>query len=234
MKKTKFMALIMSVALVFGGCSTKTGTGALLGTGAGAILGAVVGKIAGNTAVGAAVGGAVGATAGTLIGKHMDKKKAEAEAALANATIQTVTDANGLPALKVTFDSGLLFASGKYNLQAASKSELNNFARVLISDPLSSISVQGYTDNTPFSGKTAAQSVQLNQELSQNRAQSVSSYLLSCGVPANQIVSVQGFGESNPVASNATAAGKQQNRRVEVYMYASEAMINAANNGTLQ
>ncbi|MCR4853857.1 MAG: OmpA family protein [Prevotella sp.] len=234
MKKTKFMALIMSVALVFGSCSTKTGTGALLGTGAGAILGAVVGKLAGNTAVGAAVGTAVGATAGTLIGKHMDKVKAQAEADLANATVQTVTDANGLQAVKITFDSGLLFASGKADLQTASKNELNNFANLLNRNTDCSVAIQGYTDNTPFRGKTAEQSVQLNQNLSQNRANSVSSYLMSRGVSGNQIVSVQGFGEANPVASNSTAAGKQQNRRVEVYMYASEAMINAANAGTLQ
>ena len=226
MKKTKFMALIMSVALVFGSCSTKTGTGALLGTGAGAILGAVVDKLAGNTAVGAAVGGAVGATAGTLIGKHMDKVKAQAEAELANATVQTVTDANGLQAVKVTFDSGLLFQTGKYALNNASKGELSNFANLLKRNTDCSVAIIGHTDST---GSDA-----VNNPLSQNRAQSVSSYLMNCGVSNAQIKSVQGMGSTSPVADNATAAGRQQNRRVEVYMYASEAMINAANNGTLQ
>lgn len=226
MKKTRFMTLLMCVALVFGGCQTKAGTGALLGTGAGAILGGIVGKIAGNTAVGAAIGGAVGATAGTLIGKHMDKVKAQAEAELANATVQTVTDANGLNAVKVTFDSGILFDTNKYALKAASKNELSNFANVLNNNTDCSVAIQGYTDST---GSDA-----VNNPLSQNRANSVATYLKSCGVSANQLKSVQGFGSSNPVADNSTAAGRQQNRRVEVILYPSEAMIQAAQNGTLQ
>ena len=226
MKKTKFMTLVMCLTLVFSGCSTKAGTGALLGTGAGAVLGAIVGKIAGNTAVGAAVGGAVGATAGTLIDKHMDKVKAQAEAELANATVQTVTDANGLNAVKVTFDSGILFDTNKYALKAASKNELANFANVLNNNTDCSVAVQGYTDSTG--------SDKVNNPLSQNRANAVANYLRSCGVSNNQLKSVQGFGSSNPVADNSTAAGRQQNRRVEVILYPSEAMIQAAQNGTLQ
>ena len=66
------------------------------------------------------------------------------------------------------------------------------------------------------------------------RAQSVQSYLLSCGVASSQIKSVEGLGEANPVASNDTKEGQQQNRRVEVYLYASQAMIEAAENGTLK
>ena len=218
MKKTKFMTLVMCLTLVFSGCSTKAGTGALLGTGAGAVLGAIVGKIAGNTAVGAAVG--------TLIGKHMDKVKAQAEAELANATVQTVTDANGLNAVKVTFDSGILFDTNKYALKAASKNELANFANVLNNNTDCSVAVQGYTDSTG--------SDKVNNPLSQNRANAVANYLRSCGVSNNQLKSVQGFGSSNPVADNSTAAGRQQNRRVEVILYPSEAMIQAAQNGTLQ
>ena len=81
MKKLKVIALGLSAVLVLG-CSTKTGTGALIGTGAGTFVGGVIGKIAGNTAVGAAIGAAVGAGTGALIGKHMDKVKAETEAQL--------------------------------------------------------------------------------------------------------------------------------------------------------
>ena len=66
------------------------------------------------------------------------------------------------------------------------------------------------------------------------RAQSVSSYLLGCGVSPNQIKSVEGMGEANPVADNSTEAGRQENRRVEVYMYASQEMIQQAEAGTLQ
>ena len=84
------------------------------------------------------------------------------------------------------------------------------------------------TDNQGWRNSTAEQSRQKNLNLSQERAQSVASYLLNCGVSSNQIKGVQGMGESDPIASNDTAAGREQNRRVEVYMYASEQMIKDA------
>ena len=96
------------------------------------------------------------------------------------------------------------------------------------------VAVQGYTDNAGWKNSTVEQSQQKNLNLSQQRAQAVTNYLQSLGVSNNQIRSTTGYGEANPVADNATAAGKAQNRRVEVYMYASQAMIEAANNGTLQ
>lgn len=128
--------------------------------------------------------------------------------------------------MKLTFDSGLLFKTGKYDLNASAKKDLSNFATVLKNNGDCSVDIQGFTDST---GTDA-----INNPLSQNRAQSVAQYLTSCGVPATQFKNVSGFGSSNPVADNATAEGRQQNRRVEVYLYASEAMIQAANNGTLQ
>lgn len=214
-------------------CATKQGTGALIGTGAGAAVGALIGKLAGNTGVGAAIGGAVGAGAGALIGRHMDKVAAEA-AEVENAKVETVTDANGLQAVKVTFDSGLLFSTGQSTLAAASKNDLAKFATVLKNNSTCDIDIQGYTDNQGWKNCTAAQSQAKNQELSLDRATAVSSYLQSLGVPATQFKSVQGFGESNPVADNSTAAGQKANRRVEVYLYASKAMVEAANNGTLK
>ena len=227
MKSMKSIAAGLCAALVLMGCgasNTLKGTG--IGAVAGAGLGALVGKIAGNTAVGAAVGGAVGAGAGALIGKHMDKVKAQAEAELANATVQSVTDANGLQAVKVTFDSGILFQTNKSDLNTTSKGELNKFANVLKNNTDCSVAIIGHTDST---GSDA-----VNNPLSQKRAQSVSNYLQTCGVSTGQIKSVEGLGSTSPIADNSTAAGRQQNRRVEVFMYASEAMINAANNGTLQ
>lgn len=214
-------------------CATKQGTGALIGTGAGAAVGALIGKLAGNTGVGAAIGGAVGAGAGALIGRHMDKVAAEA-AEVENAKVETVTDANGLQAVKVTFDSGLLFSTGQSTLAAASKNDLAKFATVLKNNSTCDIDIQGYTDNQGWKNCTAAQSQAKNQKLSLDRATAVSSYLQSLGVPATQFKSVQGFGESNPVADNSTAAGQKANRRVEVYLYASKAMVEAANNGTLK
>jgi outer membrane protein OmpA-like peptidoglycan-associated protein len=206
---------------------SNTAKGGLIGAGGGAALGALIGHMAGNTAIGAAIGTAVGTGAGVIIGKKMDKAKKEAEA-VQNAQVESVTDANGLQAVKVTFDSGILFNSGSSVLSSTAKTSLFQFANVLKGNADCDVAVQGYTDNDPWKNSTAEQSQQKNLQLSQDRAQSVTTYLLSQGVSANQIRSTTGFGEANPVADNSTAAGKAQNRRVEVYLYASQEMIKAA------
>ena len=208
------------------GCN-NTQKGAAIGAGGGALLGAVIGKIAGNTAIGAAVGGAVGAGAGAIIGKKMDKAKAEAEA-VQNAQVESVTDANGLQAVKVTFDSGILFTTGISTLSSTAKNSRTQFSNVLKGNADCDVAVQGYTDNAGWKNSTAEQSAQKNLNLSQQRAQAVTNYLLSLGVSGSQIRSTTGYGEANPVADNSTAAGKAQNRRVEVYMYASQKMIKEA------
>ena len=228
----KAMILTLCAGMIMMGCN-NLGKGTTIGAVGGAVLGAVVGKLAGNTAVGAAVGTAVGAGTGALIGKHMDKVKAQAEA-VKNAQVESVTDANGLQAVKVTFDSGILFTTGSSTLSNVAKQSLSNFANVLKTNTDCDVAIQGYTDNAGWKNSTAAQSAEKNQKLSLQRAQAVTAYLQSLGVSSAQIRSTEGFGEANPVADNSTSAGKAQNRRVEVYMYASEAMINAANNGTLQ
>ena len=218
MKKSKFFSIGLCFALVLAGCN-NTQKGAAIGAGGGAVLGAIVGKLAGNTAVGAAVGAAVGTGAGAIIGKKMDKAKAEAEA-VQNAKVESVTDANGLAAVKVTFDSGILFATNKADLNIDAKNSLAKFATVLNNNADCDIAIIGHTDNT---GSDA-----INQPLSVKRATSVSDYLKSCGVKTAQIKSVEGQGSGNPVADNSTAEGRKQNRRVEVYMYASQEMIQAA------
>ena len=95
------------------------------------------------------------------------------------------------------------------------------------------VAIYGYTDNQGWKNSTAEQSYQKNLNLSQERAQSVASYLLGCGVSSTQIKSVEGMGEANPIADNSTSAGRQENRRVEVYLYASQQMIQQAEAGTL-
>lgn len=200
----KFTAAALSMLLVLGSCGTSQKTGTAAGAGA-------------------AIGAAVGGTAGNLIGKHMDKVKAEAET-VKNAQVSTVTDANGLTAVKVTFDSGILFQTNKYALNASAKNDLAQFAQVLKNNADCEVAIQGYTDATGNDG--------INLPLSQNRANAVSTYLKSCGVSNSQIKSVEGLGSANPVVN--TTAACAQNRRVEVYMYASQAMVNAANNGTLK
>ena len=111
---------------------------------------------------------------------------------------------------------------------------MNQCATLLKNNADCDIAIYGHTDNTGFKNSTAEQSAEKNLVLSRQRAQSVQSYLLSQGVNAAQPRSVDGQGQTNPVADNSTAAGRQQNRRVELYMYASQAMINAAEAGTLQ
>lgn len=211
--------------------------GGLIGTGSGAALGSIIGAVAGKgkgAAIGAAVGAAVGAGAGVLIGNRMDKAKKAAEE-VQNAQVETVTDNNGLQAVKVTFDSGILFMTGKSDLSTSAKASLSKFATsVLNQNTDMDVSIKGYTDNQGWKNSTAEESRQKNLDLSQVRAQSVQSYLLGCGVAASQIKSVEGLGESDPVASNDTKEGQQQNRRVEVYLYASSEMIKAAENGTLE
>lgn len=239
MKNSKFIAVALSAALVLSGCNMNNTTkGGLIGGGGGAALGALVGNIIGKdakaTAIGAAIGTAVGTGAGVLIGKKMDKAKAAAEA-VKNAQVESVTDANGLQAVKVTFDSGILFTTGSSTLSNDAKTSLTQFAnQVLKVNTDMDVAIQGYTDNQGWRNSTAEQSVQKNLELSQQRAQAVTSYLTSLGVQPAQIKATTGFGEANPVADNSTKAGQAQNRRVEVYLYASKAMIEAAQNGTLQ
>ena len=229
MKKIKLLSFLMCFLTVFG-CQTKQGTGSLLGAGGGAALGAIVGQIIGkdgkSTAIGAAIGAAAGAGAGAIIGRHMDKVAAEAAANVQNAKVEEVTDANGLKAVKVTFDSGILFATNKADLNLVSKNELASFSTVLKNNADCHVDIYGHTDSTGNDG--------INIPLSNNRAQSVATYLKQCGVSAQQLQNIVGKGSAEPVADNGTAQGRQLNRRVEIYLYASQAMVDAANAGTLK
>ncbi|MCF0189555.1 MAG: OmpA family protein [Bacteroidaceae bacterium] len=224
MKALKFICIALCAVLLTTGCGmSNTGKGALIGTGGGAALGAAVGAIFGGgtgAAIGAGVGAAVGAGAGALIGNRMDKAKKQAEA-VQNAQVESTTDKNGLQAVKVTFDGGILFATGKTNLTSSAQASLSEFAaNVLNQNKDMDVAIYGHTDNT---GSDA-----VNNPLSSNRAGAVQSYLLGKGVAASQIKEVRGFGSTSPVADNSTEAGRQQNRRVEIYLYASQQMIQAA------
>lgn len=207
---------------------SKMAQDSLIGTGAGAALGAGVGALIGKdgkaAAIGAAVGSAVGATAGAIIGKKMDQKAAEL-AALEAATVETVEDANGLEAIKVTFDSGILFDFNKSTLQANAKKQLDKFAAEMADMPDTDITVLGHTDNVG--------SAEANQKVSDNRAKAVSNYLQNKGIAASRIIA-EGHSFNDPVADNSTAEGRAQNRRVEIYISANENMIKAAENGTLK
>ena len=213
--KTKILSLLVCVGLLF--ACNNTQKGAAIGAGGGAVLGGIIGHIAGNTAIGAAIGGAVGAGAGAVIGNRMDKAKKQAQQ-VQNAKVETVKDTNGLDAVKVSFDSGILFATGKADLSAASQTSITEIAKVLKDNGDMDIAIIGHTDNTG--------SDKINNPLSVNRAKSVEKSLKAQGV--SNIKRVEGQGSTNPVADNSTEAGRKLNRRVEVYMYASEKMINDA------
>ena len=213
--KTKILSLLLCVGMLF--ACNNTQKGAAIGAGGGAVLGAVIGHIAGNTAVGAAIGGAVGAGAGAIIGNRMDKAKKKA-AQVQGAKVETVKDTNGLDAVKVSFDAGILFATGKADLNASSQSSITEIAKVLKENSDMDIAIIGHTDST---GSDA-----VNNPLSVNRAKSVQNSLKQQGV--TNIKRVEGQGSKNPVADNSTEDGRKLNRRVEVYMYASQQMINNA------
>ncbi len=223
-------ALLSICILASTGCSsmTNTGKGALIGGGSGAAVGAGVGALIGGgkgAGIGAAIGTAVGAGAGALIGKKMDNQQKQLEQQLAeSATVEQVTDQNGLQAIKVTFNGGILFPTGKYTLNASAKNDLSQFAVSLRDNPDTNVQVYGYTDNTG--------SYSVNETLSNNRAGAVRNYLVNSGVASSRITAT-GIPMADYVASNETAEGRAQNRRVEVYITANQDMINKANAGTL-
>ena len=223
LNKKSIAALALSAALVLTGCglsNTAKGTG--IGAGAGALIGAGVGRVLGNTAIGAAIGGVVGGAAGALIGKKMDKQKKELEEQVKNAKIESVNDGQ---AIRVTFDSGILFATNSSTLTTTSQTSLRNFAANLKVNDQTDLLIIGHTDNTG--------SDRINDPLSLNRASSVRSFLAGQGVSSDRM-RVEGKGSREPVADNSTAAGRKENRRVEVYILPNKAMVEAAQNGTLK
>lgn len=219
--KIKALSLTLCAALLFSSCGSwkNTGIGSGIGAAAGAAIGLGIGHLAGNKAVGTAIGAAVGAGAGALIGRKMDKA-AEAAKQVEGAQVQEITDVNGLPAVKVTFDSGILFGFNSSTLSDEAKANLTQFAEVLKGTPDADVAILGHTDNV---GTEKA-----NQSVSEKRAKAVAKHLEAQGVASSQIKDVLGMNYSQPVASNDTEEGRAQNRRVEVYMYASQAMIEAA------
>ena len=214
--------ILAALMLITSSCGTYQGNGTLIGTGGGAALGAGIGALIGKgkgAAIGSAIGAAVGAGTGALIGKHMDKKKAALEAQLAQAAdVETITDANGLTAIKCTFNADMTFATGKADLSATARAALAKFAaQMTTSDMINTdILIKGHTDNT---GGAA-----INEKLSLQRAEAVSKVLKSNGI-ASARLSEEGCSYNEPVADNSTAAGRKQNRRVEVYVLATQAMI---------
>lgn len=223
MKIIKITVAVLCSTMMFSGCGLSNSVkGGGIGAATGALIGAGIGRVAGNTGVGAAIGGVVGGAAGALIGYKMDKQKKELEESVKGAKIESVNEGQ---AIKVTFDSGILFQTNSSALSNQSKTALTNFANNLKTNTDTNIQIIGYTDNTGNDN--------INIPLSQNRAKSVYSFLSSKGISISRMV-FEGKGSDNPVADNSTASGRKENRRVEVYILPSQKMIEEAQNGTLK
>jgi outer membrane protein OmpA-like peptidoglycan-associated protein len=225
MRKFNLFALLLSVAIIFSGCnSSNTVKGTAIGGGSGAAIGAGIGALLNGgkgAAWGAGIGAAVGAGAGALIGKKMDKQKKELEA-INGAQVESVDDGK---IIKVTFESGILFATNSSTLNAASKTALTQFATSLSANPDTDVAIHGHTDSTGND--------KINLPLSKERAGSVEKFLLGQSVAATRLTT-DGFGSSQPVADNATKAGQQQNRRVEIFIVPNAKMVREAEAGTLK
>lgn len=213
MKKMNIsMALILSIVLVFAGCASwnKSQKGAVAGTAAGGGMGAVIGKASGNTALGTIIGAAVGGTAGAIIGNQMDKQAEEIENKVPDAKVERVGEG-----IVVEFSSNILFGFDKSALSAQAKENLDKLVIVLNEYKETDIEIQGHTDNTG--------SLDYNQQLSEERANEVTDYLVNQGISSSRL-NIKGFGETMPKYDNDSEAGRAENRRVEFLITANEKM----------
>jgi len=213
------VVLCVSVVLLMGCALSNAVKGGAIGAGAGGVAGGVIGHQLGNTALGAIIGAAVGGTAGALIGRHMDKQAEEMRQDIKNAKIERIGEG-----IKITFDSGILFKTNSSELQPVAKTNIESLAKILNKYPDTNILIEGDTDNTGTN--------EYNQKLSERRAQAVADYQKGLGIAGSRISTV-GLGELNPIASNDTEYGREQNRRVEVAIFANDKLKKAAENGNL-
>lgn len=213
-------ALLFTIITIFlSGCQTSNAVkGGVLGGAAGGALGGVIaGKK--NTATGIIIGAAIGGTAGALIGRKMDRQAEELRRDLQGATIERIGEG-----IKITFESGLMFASDKSTLNTTTQSNLAELANTLQKYEDTNILIEGHTDNTGTDDH--------NQALSERRATSVVNYLLGTGIGSGRLTKV-GYGESQPIADNNTSGGRTKNRRVEIAIFANDKMKRLAKRGQL-
>lgn len=223
MIKLKNLILISTVAIsiLISGCSASNAVkGGVIGAVGGGVVGGVIGNQLGNTALGAIIGAAVGGTAGVLIGNYMDKQAEEIQKDIEGAKVERVGEG-----IKITFDSGILFATNSVTLEAQAKTSISKLVVILNKYPDTNILVTGHTDSD---GKE-----EYNQTLSEKRAKSVSDYSMLQGINSSRL-SLVGLGETEPVASNDTVDGKRLNRLVEIAVFANEDLKKAAESGELK
>ena len=208
----RIFTISLAGSLVLAGCADmnqsqkSTAEGAGIGAAAGAVIGAIAGGGKG-AAIGAAAGAGTGALGGYLWNEHLEKQKQQMQQATAGTNVQVTQTADNRLKINVPSDAG--FATDSAQLNPRLHPALNELATSLLQNPTETVQIVGYTDST---GGDA-----VNLPLSQNRAQSVESYLVARGVQPQRI-STQGLGAQNPVASNESAEGRAQNRRVEIFV----------------
>ena len=212
----KVLAITMLSALALVSCTTaadgtkkisKTGIGAGIGAAAGAAIGQVIGKDTKGTLIGTAGGAAVGAA----IGNIFDRQEKELKDKLQGTGVDVKRTGEG--EIKLTAPENITFDTNSYVVKPQFRKTLDSVATVLNTYPDSTTVVSGHTDTT---GTDA-----INNPLSVNRASSVASYLESQGISTSRITS-RGYGSKQPIASNATEAGRAQNRRVEIAIIANQ------------
>jgi outer membrane protein OmpA-like peptidoglycan-associated protein len=216
---------MLCAALLWGCNSSNAVKGGVIGGGGGAAVGAGVGALLNGgkgAAIGAGIGAVVGGTAGVLIGKKMDKQKAELEK-IKEAQVETVNDGQ---AIKVTFDSGILFPVNSSTLNQQEQQALKQFAASLAANPDTDVQIFGHTDSNGGD--------KINVPLSQKRADSVKTFLETQGQIASSRLQAQGLGSSQPVATEDAKGIQPLNRRVEIYILPNAKMIEDANAGTLK
>ena len=228
---TKLSALLLTASLLstdvcLTGCKSiknntnRTQRGAAVGAGAGGVVGGVIGRRSNNTVMGAILGAAIGGTGGAIIGQRMDKQAAEIKKDLPQAKVERVGEG-----IKVTLGSDILFDVNSASLKPSTQKTLDDFAASLAKYADTNILVEGHADATGPDD--------LNLKLSRQRAEAVAIYLESKGIKSSRL-DEKGYGETQPVADNATESGRAQNRRVDVAVFANKKLVKAAQNGELK
>jgi len=201
-------AIILCVFLLGAGCAapqTKQEKGTTYGAAGGAVTGAVLGQAIGGDTKGTLIGAAVGGVGGSAVGKRMDEQEREMREALAASEAAAVSREGNL--LAVTFKGDVTFDTNSTEIRPGLYAEITRVARILKQYPDTLVRVEGHTDSV---GTDA-----YNIDLSMRRANSVRTLLVREGVSGDRMQAV-GYGESTPVATNDTGAGRQMNRRVEI------------------
>ncbi len=207
MKKstTTVITLALMGSVVLTGCETMTTQ--QKGVGGGAAIGAIAGQVIGHDKKSTAIGAALGALGGYVWSRQMEDKKRQMEAATAGTGTQVSQTADNQ--LKLSIPNDISFATGKSDIQPRLKPILDQFAQGVNQQASMEVKIVGHTDST---GSDA-----INQPLSVRRAESARDYLVARGVAASRI-STEGRGSREPIADNATEAGRARNRRIDIYL----------------